>query len=202
LTLTRSPKTGYLVDQFIQDVSNHRTDSWGGTIQNRSRFALEVAKAVAAAVGPDRTAIRLSPFSTYNSMRMSGATLKPQFTHLIKELSALKLSYLHLVEGRISGNLDVESNDSTDFALEAWGNERPVLLAGGYTPERAFRTVDEQRGDRNVAIVFGRFFVSNPDLVFRMKKGIELAKYDRDTFYTPKKPEGYIDYPFSEEFKN
>jgi NADPH2 dehydrogenase len=135
-------------------------------------------------------------------MRMSDATLKPQFTHLIKGLSALKLSYLHLIEGRISGNLDVESKDSTDFALEAWGKERPVLLAGGYTPERAFHTVDEQRGDRNVAIVFGRFFVSNPDLVFRVKKGIELAKYDRDTFYTPKKPEGYIDYPFSEQFKN
>jgi NADPH2 dehydrogenase len=135
-------------------------------------------------------------------MRMSDATLKPQFTHLIKELSALKLSYLHLIEGRISGNLDVESKDSTDFALEAWGKERPVLLAGGYTSERAFHTVDEQRADRKVAIVFGRFFVSNPDLVFRVRKGIELAKYDRDTFYTPKKAEGYLDYPFSEEFVN
>jgi NADPH2 dehydrogenase len=193
---------GYLVDQFIQDVSNRRTDAWGGSIENRSRFAIEVVQAISEAVGPDRTAIRLSPFSTYNSMRMADDKLKLQYTHLIKELSALKLAYLHLIEGRISGNLDIESEDSVDFALEAWGKERPVLLAGGYTPARALHTVDEQRPDSQVAIVFGRYFVSNLDLVFRVKKGIELSKYDRNTFYTPKIPEGYVDYPFADEFKN
>ena len=135
-------------------------------------------------------------------MRMSDEKIVPQFVHLIRELTSLKLAYLHLIEGRVHGHQDVETEDTIDFALEAWGSERPVVLAGGYTPERAFRTVDEQRGDRNVAIVFGRYFVSNPDLVLRVRNGIELAKYDRETFYTPKTSKGYIDYPFADAVKN
>jgi len=189
---------GYLVDQFIQDNANKRTDKWGGSIENRSRFGLEVAKAVVAAVGKEKTGIRLSPFSTFQGMRMENPI--PQFSHLVKGLKELGLSYIHLVESRISGNADVESSDSLDPLLDIWGTTSPVLLAGGFKPASAFSTVDEQYKDKNVAIVFGRLFISNPDLPFRIQKGIELAPYDREDFYRTKSAHGYTDIPFSKEF--
>ncbi|KAK8248266.1 NADPH dehydrogenase [Phyllosticta capitalensis] len=189
---------GYLVDQFIQDVVNKRTDKWGGNVENRSRFALEVAKAVTQAVGADRTGIRLSPWSEFQSMKMAHPI--EQFTHVIKGLKELDLAYVHLVESRVSGNADCEGSDRLDFALEAWGKEKAVLIAGGMTATSAKKTVDEDYPDYNVGIVFGRYFISTPDLVFRVKKGLEFNKYNRDTFYNAKSAVGYTDYPFSPEF--
>lgn len=189
---------GYLVDQFIQDVSNQRTDRWGGSVENRARFALEVAKAVTEAVGSDRTGIRLSPFSDFQSMRM--ADPKPQFSYLVRELKKYKLAYIHLVESRVSGNADVEATEKINFLVDIWDNQSPVLLAGGFRPASAVAAVDEEFPNRDVVVVFGRFFISNPDLVFRLQKGIELASYDRGTFYNPGKPDGYITYPFSKEY--
>ena len=122
----------------------------------------------------------------------------PQFTYLIKELSALKLSYVHVVNSGIAGNADVVGTDSLDFAIEAWGPERPIIIAGGYTTPEAAK-LEAEKGD-NVIIAFGRYFISNPDLPYKIKKGIPWTKYDRDTFYLPKSPVGYIDYPFSQEF--
>lgn len=190
---------GYLIDQFNQDTSNKRTDKWGGSVENRARFGLEVSKAVSQAVGADKTGIRLSPWSTFQGMRMDDPV--PQFTHIIKGLKALDLAYIHVVESRVSGNADVESSDRLDFALEAWGKEKPVLIAGGLRPDSARRLVDEEYKDYNVGAVFGRYFISTPDIVYRIKKGIELNPYDRDTFYKAKSPDGYIDYPFSKEFE-
>ena len=189
---------GYLIDQFTQDVSNKRTDAWGGSIENRSRFGLEIAKAVVAAVGAERVGIRLSPFSTFQSMKMSDPV--PQFSHLIEGLKKLKLAYIHLVESRVSGNADVEPTEKVDFALKIWGDTSPVLLAGGYQPDSAKRAVDEYAGHK-IMIVFGRHFIANPDLPFRVQRGLPLTKYNRNTFYNAKSPEGYIDYPFSEEWK-
>lgn len=126
----------------------------------------------------------------------------PQFSYLIKQLSILKFSYIHLVEGRVDGNLDIASQDSLEFALEAWGNTSPVFLAGGFSPEKAFEAVDHKYADKDVVIVFGRYFISNPDLPYRLLNGIESTPYVRDTFYTPKMSEGYIDYNFSPEFKS
>jgi NADPH2 dehydrogenase len=190
---------GYLIDQFIQDNCNRRTDEYGGSVENRSRFGLEVAKAVVDAVGADKVGIRLSPFSTFQGMKMADPI--PQFSHILKGLKELKLSYVHLVESRVSGNADIESTEKVDFAIDIWGNTSPVLIAGGFTASSALRAVDEEYTDKNIAIVFGRYFISTPDLPFRIQKGIDLADYDRNTFYNPKSEKGYIDYPFSSEFE-
>jgi NADPH2 dehydrogenase len=189
---------GYLIDQFIQDMSNQRTDAWGGSVEKRARFALEVSKAVVAAVGAERTAIRLSPYSGFQGMKM--ADPKPQFSYLVGELKKLGLAYLHLTEPRIDGQNIVETTESIRFLVEIWGKTSPVLIAGGYTAESAREAVDKEYEGYEVVIVFGRLFISNPDLVYRIEKGIELQPYNRDTFYTAKKAEGYTDYPFSEQF--
>ncbi|KAH9825790.1 FMN-linked oxidoreductase [Teratosphaeria destructans] len=190
---------GYLIDQFTQDTCNKRTDRWGGSIENRARFALEVSKAVVDAVGSERTAIRLSPYSTFQGMRMEDPV--PQFSYLATELKKLNLAYLHLVESRIDGNAVVEKTEKLDFLIEIWGKTSPVLIAGGFKPDSARRAVDEEYQDKDVAIVFGRYFISTPDLVYRLAKGIEFNDYDRATFHTAQAPEGYIDYPFSEQFR-
>ncbi|KAL3488243.1 hypothetical protein BJX62DRAFT_253437 [Aspergillus germanicus] len=191
---------GYLVDQFLQDTCNVREDAYGGSIENRSRFAIEVVQAVARAVGPERTALRLSPWSRVQGMRMADPI--PQFSHVIKDVGALgPLAYLHLVNSRVHGFEDVDSpaSESLDFAFELW--DGPILVAGGYNGESAKRFVDEEVGGRkNVVVVIGRPFTSNPDLVFRIREGIPLAPYRREWFYTPRALEGFADFPFSDEF--
>jgi NADPH2 dehydrogenase len=188
---------GYLVDQFNQDNSNRRTDSYGGSVENRSRFAIEVTQAVADAVGADKTGIRLSPFSNFQGMHMKEPI--PQFTDIIQKLNKLKLAYIHLVESRISGNADIETFEDLDPLLPHW--DGPLLIAGGFKPDSAKRLVDEDRKDRDVVVVFGRYFISTPDLVFRLQKNIELNPYDRDTFYNAKSEKGYLDQPFSKEWQ-
>ena len=190
---------GYLVDQFTQDVCNKRTDAWGGSVEKRSRFALEIAKAVTGAVGSDKVGIRLSPFSTFQAMKMADPIA--QFGHLIRGLKELKLGYLHLVESRVLGNATIEATEKVDPLLEIWGKASPVLLAGGFDPDSAKRAVEEEYTGYDLMIVFGRHFIANPDLPFRIQKGIELTKYNRDTFYNAKDPVGYIDYPFSKEWE-
>jgi NADPH2 dehydrogenase len=187
---------GYLIDQFLQDVSNKRTDQYGGSLENRSRFAIEMVKAVCDAIGPQRTGIRFSPWSVFNSMRMEDPI--PQFRDVIDRLNPLGLAYVHLVESRIAGARDVEAFDSLDFAIQA--RQGPVLIAGGYRPESARRLVDRDYPDNDIVVMFGRYFISTPDLPFRIQSGLELSQYNRATFYTVKDPVGYIDYPFSQEF--
>ncbi|KAI2602556.1 FMN-linked oxidoreductase [Hypoxylon sp. NC1633] len=189
---------GYIVDQFIQDVSNQRSDRYGGSIENRARFALEVTGAITSAIGADKVGIRLSPWSKFQGMLMSDPV--PQFTYVIRELSKLKLAYLHVVRSGIDGNADTEATEQITFAVDAWDNTSPVLLAGGFTPITAREHVDKTFKDRDVAVVFGRHFISTPDLPFRIKKGLPLVPYNRATFYTPHSRAGYTDYPFSEEF--
>ncbi|MCJ1474986.1 Chanoclavine-I aldehyde reductase fgaOx3 [Lambiella insularis] len=190
---------GYLIDQFTQDNCNQRTDGWGGSIEKRSRFGIEVTRAVVEAVGAERTGIRLSPFSTFQGMRMNDPI--PQFTHLIGELKKMRLAYIHLVESRVSGTADVETTEKVNFAIDIWGKTSPVLLAGGFKPDSAKRAVEEEYKDNEIAVVFGRYFISNPDLPFRIQEGLELTPYDRSTFYKPQSPDGYIDFPFSKEFE-
>jgi NADPH2 dehydrogenase len=193
---------GYLIDQFTQDVCNRRTDKWGGSIENRSRFCLAIVRAVCDAIGPERTGIRLSPFSEFQSMRMRDPI--PQFTHLISELRTFGLAYLHLVEPRIAGNADINLKpnqvDSLDFAIAAWQKSSPIIIAGGYTPTTASQALADPafNKDADIAIAFGRFFISNPDLAFRAARNLPLTPYQRDTFYKVKSADGYTDYPFSE----
>lgn len=125
----------------------------------------------------------------------------PQFSDLITRLKLLNLAHLHLIESRVNNSEDVERAETLDFALEIWGNQSPVLVAGGFKAETAKRAVDVEYKDFDVATVFGRYFVSTPDLVFRVKNGVEFNEYDRSTFYAPEEERGYLDYPFSEEFK-
>jgi NADPH2 dehydrogenase len=179
---------GYLVDQFLQDTCS---------VENRSRFAVEVTQAVVEAVGKDKTGIRLSPFSEFQGMKMQDPI--PQFTDIMQRLNSFGLAYLHLVEARVSGNADVEGYDSLDPLLPHYTSS-PILIAGGLEAEDAKKIMEEHK-DRDVVAVFGRYFISTPDLVFRLKKGIEFNAYDRDTFYVPKSEKGYIDYPFSKEWQ-
>ena len=189
-----------MIDQFTQDTCNNRTDRWGGSIENRARFGLEVTRAVVAAIGAARVGIRLSPFSTFQAMRMADPV--PQFTYLIEQLAKLKLAYLHLVTSRIQGaEVIVDVEDKLDFALQAWGNVSPVMLAGGYSAQSAKEVVDGTFADYDVMVAFGRYFISTPDLPFRVEKGIDLTPYNRMTFYKAKSTEGYTDYPFSEQWE-
>lgn len=191
---------GYLIDQFTQDTCNNRNDEYGGSIENRARFCIEAAQAVADAIGADRTGVRLSPWSKFQGMKMANPV--PQFRYLIERLSASKLAYVHLVESRIAGNQDVESSESLDWAIKAWGPDRAILLAGGFKPDTAKLAVDEEYPEYKIVIVFGRYFISTPDLPFRIKQGLDLEQYDRSRFYKVKSPEGYTDYPFSPQFAN
>ncbi|KAA8625117.1 NemA NADH:flavin oxidoreductase Old Yellow Enzyme family [Pyrenophora tritici-repentis] len=191
---------GYLPDQFLQTTCNQRTDAWGGSIENRCRFHLEVTKAVIAAVGADKVAMRLSPYSDFNGMLMPEP--EPTFSHLLSLLKPLNLAFLHIIEARITGNDDSDcgGQKTVRWMVEEWGNSTPVMLAGGFKPETARKTVDEVYDGYDVMIAFGRYFVSNPDLVFRIREGVVLEGYDRSVFYTPKTPKGYVDYAFCEEY--
>lgn len=148
---------GYLIDQFTQDNCNGRSDEYGGSIENRSRFILEVARAVKEAVGAERVGVRLSPWQRYQGMRMADPV--PQFTHVINELGALDLAYLHLIEARVNGNVDSDDREQPDFAITAWNAQKPVILAGGYTAESA-REVTAKWGSRDILVGFGRHFIS------------------------------------------
>ncbi|PWY70909.1 FMN-linked oxidoreductase [Aspergillus heteromorphus CBS 117.55] len=184
---------GYLVDQFLQESANARDDEYGGDVERRARFAVEVVRAVVEAVGAERTAVRLSPWNRVAGMGTGDQ--RAQFGYVVREINALgKLAYLHLTEA-VGGE---DQGEDLDFAVDAW--DGPVLLAGGYTAELARRVVDEQRRDRDVVVVFGRHFIANPDLPFRIRTGVELTPYKRESFYTPLVLTGYTDYAFSREF--
>ncbi|KAF8868497.1 hypothetical protein BD779DRAFT_982686 [Infundibulicybe gibba] len=190
---------GYLIDQFLQDVTNKRDDEYGGSVENRSRFALRVVDAVTKAVGADWTGLRLSPWSSFQDMGMPDPL--PQFTHLITALAHAHpdFAYIHLVEPRAAGDNDrtSSSHESNDPLRAAWAPRR-VISAGGYDRAHAI-AVAEHKGD---LIAFGRSFISNPDLPKRLEKDIPLTPYNRKTFYTPlddpTAAHGYVDYPFAE----
>ncbi|KAH9852672.1 FMN-linked oxidoreductase [Lenzites betulinus] len=187
---------GYLLDQFIQDVTNKRTDQYGGSIENRARFPLEVVDAVVKAVGAKKTGIRFSPWSKFLDMRMEDPV--PTFSYLIKQLRELypDFAYVHLVEPGILGGSDVGHHqaESNDFVRDLW-HPRPLITAGGYTRESGVERA-EKTGD---ILAFGRRFIANPDLPLRLRKDLPLTPYDRSTFYIPQEPHGYTDYPFAVE---
>ncbi|KAK2036369.1 NADH:flavin oxidoreductase/NADH oxidase [Colletotrichum somersetense] len=198
---------GYLIDQFLSDSVNQRTDKWGGSIENRSRLLLEVIKAVVEAIGAERVALRLSPYATFQGSESSDVI--GQYTYLIKELKKMNapLAYLSLVEARgdpakllsLEQNSDA-SQQTLDFILDIWDNTSPVVVAGNYSPETAARALEEQYKKWNVIVAFGRSFLANPDLVWRIKHGVPLSKYHRPSFYIKGSEIGYNDYTFSQEY--
>ncbi|KAK1240361.1 hypothetical protein MKX07_004389 [Trichoderma sp. CBMAI-0711] len=186
---------GYLLDQFIQDVSNKRTDEYGGSIEDRNRLVVEIAQAVSDAVGAERVGIKLSPWSDFQGMRMENPV--PQFTDLIKRVNDIGIGYLNLIESRVSGVDYTDGTETLDWAWAVW--DKAVIATGGYLPETALELV-ERDSARDIVVAFGRRYVSNPDLPFRIQRGLELNPYDRSTFYKVGAPEGLIDYPFSKEY--
>ncbi|KAL5347128.1 hypothetical protein ACLOAV_007435 [Pseudogymnoascus australis] len=186
---------GYLPHQFLEEVSNQRTDHWGGSVEKRSRFGIAVVKAVVEAVGAEKVGIRLSPY--FKSYGMNVVDPTEQFTYFVNELKKFDIAYLHLVEGRFDGTK--EERDSVRFLAEVWGKEKPLLIAGGFNAESAKEVVKEYEGFKLV-VVFGRHFIANPDLVFRIRENVALTPYNRNTFYNAMQEEGYTDYPFSKEF--
>ena len=184
---------GYLLDQFIQDVSNKRNDDYGGSVENRSRFIDEVMEAMVNAVGSERVGLRLSPRSQFQGMRMEDPI--PQFTHVIKKASQLKLAFLHLIESR---NDEFEGSQPLEFVYRLWRG--PLLVAGQFTAVDAQKFVDEEYPSKDIVVMIGRYFISNPDLVYRVKENLELSPYDPKTFYVNKSSVGYTDYLPSAEF--
>ncbi|KAL3461166.1 NADH:flavin oxidoreductase NADH oxidase family protein [Aspergillus heterothallicus] len=197
---------GYLLDQFLSDAVNKRTDRWGGSTENRARLVLEVIRAVVDAVGADRVALRLSPYAAFQQAEKGD--IRGQYLYIITQLKTIvpPLAYLSLVEATgdpgalIFGGKSVNQGKTLDFILEAWDNRSPVIVAGGYQPETAAWALQERYRKWDTLVAFGRHFLANPDLVFRIQHGIQLNRYDRPTFYLKKSEVGYNDYSFSEEY--
>ena len=185
---------GYLVDQFLQDGSNRRTDSYGGSIENRSRFLLEVVEAMTSVWGGRRVAVRIAPAGTWNHMRDSNPTAL--FTYVARQLNRFGLAYLHIIEPRVKGNVTINEGQGPIAAEQLckvfMGK---IVAAGGFQPDTAETAVATGVAD---AVAFGRHFVANPDLPLRIREGFALTPYNRDTFYTFDSV-GYNDYPFVNE---
>ena len=177
---------GYLVDQFLRDGANQRSDAYGGSIENRCRFALEVVDAVVAEIGAGRVGIRLSPVTPSNGLTDSHP--QPVFAHLIEELNKRGIAFIHFVEGATGGSRDVPG---FDFAWARQAFKGTYIANNGYTRDMAMDAVDSGRAD---AVAFGRAYIANPDLVPRLKLGAPLNEPMPQTFYSPG-PVGYIDYP-------
>jgi N-ethylmaleimide reductase len=177
---------GYLLEQFIKDGANTRTDAYGGSIENRARLLLEVTAAVAKEAGAERTGVRLSPVSSAGAISCSDP--QPQYDYIAEQLSALGVVYLHVVEGATGG-----PRDSAPFDFDSLRSRfRNTYLANnGYDLELANARLSEGKAD---LFAFGRPFISNPDLVERLETGAPLNALDPATLYGGG-AKGYIDYP-------
>ncbi|MFH0728750.1 MAG: alkene reductase [Pseudomonadota bacterium] len=178
---------GYLLEQFIRPNSNQRLDGYGGPIENRARFVLEVAEAVMGAVGRDSVGIRLSPFGVFNDMPLYDA-MAADYTYLAQQLNALGLVYIHLVDHSAMGAPAVPDAMKATFRKVF---KRTLILSGGYDAEHAESDLLKGKCD---LIAVGKPFLANPDLLDRWKTHAVMNAPDMDTFYTPG-PRGYTDYP-------
>lgn len=178
---------GYLINQFLNTASNQRKDQWGGSIENRIRFAKEVASRVASAIGAERLGMRLSPYGVFNGMAID-SDLEELFERLAGKLNDLGLVYLHLVDHSSMGAPEVKPSIKRKIR-GAFKNT--LILSGGYDRQRADSDLNEGRGN---LIAFGKPFISNPRLVTLLKKGTPLLAADFNAFYTPGE-KGYTDYP-------
>jgi len=187
---------GYLPDQFLQTNTNTRTDEYGGSIENRARFVLEVTDAVVKAVGANKVGIRLSPWSTYQGMGMPDPI--PTFAEVVKRIrdSHPDFAYIHILESpAASDKSNATQNPSNKVLRDIWG-DRPYIANCGFERDTALETVEKEGG----LVSFARHFISNPDLPSRLKENIELAPHDYKTFFT-QGADGYTDYPFAAEVR-
>jgi N-ethylmaleimide reductase len=181
---------GYLIQQFLSEGSNQRKDNYGGSITNRLRFALEVTEAIINEIGAHRTGIRLSPVSTVNGIIESAPT--DVYFPLVRELSNLKLAYIHVVEGITGGQ---RNTDNFNFKALRKTFNGAWMVNNGYTKEMAIDAISSGYAD---LVAFGKPFIANPDLVERFKKNAPLNPFDQSTFYGGGE-KGYTDYPFLKE---
>ncbi|MGC1552701.1 MAG: alkene reductase [Bradyrhizobium sp.] len=180
---------GYLLDQFAKDGTNKRTDAYGGGIENRAKLMLEVTKAVAAAVGSERTGIRISPVTPANDV--SDSNPQPLFDYIVDHLNALKLVYIHVIEGATGGPRDIAPFDYHSLRNRFKG---AYIANNGYDLALASKVLSANEAD---LIAFGKLFIANPDLVERFKRGTPLNTPDKATFYGGG-AKGYTDYPVLE----
>jgi 2,4-dienoyl-CoA reductase-like NADH-dependent reductase (Old Yellow Enzyme family) len=210
---------GYLLDQFLHDNVNKRTDQYGGSVENRTKFPLEVISEVSKAIGADKVGIRLSPFNYFQQTKDSNPNEHWEF--LCEKIVALPESerpaYVHMVEPRFDevldekAKLDALAAYTSSKGVEAEATIKPktntlvdfrkilskggvkFLAAGGFNRDNASPKVEAGDAD---AIIFGRWFIANPDLPKRLAEGLKLNQYDRDSFYGAEPPsKGYVDYP-------
>jgi N-ethylmaleimide reductase len=181
---------GHLIDQFLQDNSNKRTDRYGGTIENRARLLFEAVEALIGVWGADHVGVRIAPSGTFNGMADSDP--RALFRYVVDRLNDFKLAYLHVIEPRIKGGELIAERQGPVAAQElSRVFHGPVIAAGGFEPDKAETTV--ANGDASL-IAFGRHFIANPDLPKRIELGLPLNPYDRSTFYAFD-ARGYTDYP-------
>lgn len=178
---------GYLIEQFIRPTSNQRTDAYGGSIENRARFALGVVDAVASAIGKDKVGIRLSPYGVFNDMPLYDG-MESDYAYLAEQLGARGILYVHVLDHSAGGAPPVPASIKDTFRRHLPNN---LILAGGYDAERANADLAAGRAD---VISFGMKFLANPDLPVRFKSGAALNAPDVSTLYTPGE-KGYTDYP-------
>lgn len=177
---------GYLIQQFLSDGANQRTDQYGGSITNRLRFALEVAQAVSSEIGAHRTGIRLSPVTTSNGILESSPA--SVYFPLVRELNKLQLAYIHVVEGITGGARELRGFDFQALRKEFNGT---WMVNNGYTLEMASAAITSGYAD---LVAFGKPFIANPDLVYRFKQNAALNQLDQTTLYGGDS-KGYTDYP-------
>lgn len=182
---------GYLLDQFLNTGSNKRTDYYGGSVENRSRFTVRVTQKVVEAIGANRVGIRFSPNGAMNDIEPFWGQ-EETYLYLAKQMENIDLAYIHLVD---HGSMGAPALPDALRVLIRKTFSGVLILSGGYTAQEANQDLADGKAD---LIAFGRKFIPNPDLVARFKKGATLADPDQKTFYTPG-AQGYIDYPFLKE---
>ncbi|KAJ0086452.1 hypothetical protein Patl1_07596 [Pistacia atlantica] len=183
---------GYLIDQFLKDQVNDRTDQYGGSLENRCRFALEIVEAVANEIGAERVGIRLSPFADY--AQAGDSNPEALGVYMAESLNKYNIVYCHMVEPRMKAvGEKCESPHSLLPMRKAFNGT--FLVAGGYDREDGIKAIGEGHAD---LVVYGRWFISNPDLPKRFELNAPLNPYNRDTFYTDDPVIGYTDYSFLE----
>ena len=177
---------GYLIDQFLRDGANQRTDRYGGSIENRTRLLVEVVQAVAAEIGADRVGVRLSPVTPAGDL--SDSNPQPLFEHAVQQLDALRVAYVHVIEGATGGPRDIAPFDYAALRARfrgAW------IVNNGYDRTLAGQILDDGKAD---AVAFGIPFIANPDLVRRLREGAPLNEVSPGTLYGGGAA-GYVDYP-------
>ncbi|XP_073099732.1 putative 12-oxophytodienoate reductase 11 isoform X1 [Elaeis guineensis] len=181
---------GYLIDQFLKDQVNDRTDQYGGSLENRCRFALEIVQAVVDEIGPDRVGIRLSPYANY--MEAGDSDPDALGLYMVNSLNRFGISYCHMVEPRMGKvGEKVETPHSLLPMRKAF--KGTFIVAGGYNREEGNKAVSSGYAD---LVAYGRLFLANPDLPRRFELDGPLNDYNRNTFYIPDPVVGYTDYPF------